>query len=114
MSVYDHYTDGEPIGNDHPLCSSGRSTRVAWPTHKTIDDVERDAFMSGQSGVVDIITRYAEDLLYDTIPADEAKDIDKRINAAFIRAAALEEAARHVVLTLRAVGRLSKAQTCTR
>jgi len=91
-------------------CGIGVSAMVLWPSNKTSADVERDAFMAGQSGVVDLIDRYKAELMDGTLSAAEAAALDKQLEAAIVRADALEEAVGHVVAALRAAGHLSKTQ----
>jgi hypothetical protein len=81
-----------------------------WPNNKTIADVERDAFITGHSGVVDLIVRFEAELTDGTLSAVEATALEGRLETATNRADALEEAFGHVVFALRSAGYLRKVQ----
>lgn len=76
---------------------------------KTLNEVERALFMAGRTDVLALLEQQADELLDGTIPTDEAKELDERLEAATLRADCHEETIGHVVAALRS-GRLLKAQ----
>ena len=81
---------------------------LLWPNNKTIADVERDAFIAGHSGVVNLIDRFEVELVVGTLSAVEATALKFRLEGATNRADSLEEAFGHVVSALRSARYLHK------
>ena len=89
---------------------SDPSNVVRWSGNKTIADIERNAFIAGQTGFVDLIVRCEAELMEGTLSVAETEALGRQLEEAMGRADALSEAFGQVVLALRTAGCLGNAE----
>jgi len=92
------------------LCGIETSAVACWSSNITIADIERNAFMAGQTDVVDLIHRCEAELMEGTLSVAEAETLGQQLEDAMGRADALAEALGQVVLALRTTSCLSNAE----